>query len=58
MRSLRSSRFLLARIFLRHTTASTWRATLSDKNRRRKKLASQIFSYGPWLRNLRMLSAS
>ena len=49
-----ASRFFLARIFLRHINAST----LSDRNKRRQKLDSQIFSYGPRLWNLRMLSAS
>lgn len=54
----RASRFLLARIFLRHTNASMWRAVLTDPNKRRRKLASQIFSRGPFLRNRTMLAAT
>ena len=42
----RQTRFFLARLFLRYTHASTWRAILTDKNKRRKRLASQIFSHG------------
>ena len=54
----KASRFFLARIFLRHTHASMWRAVLTDPNKRRKKLASQIFSRGPFLKNRVMVASA